>query len=116
PPRPGSRRWGDGVLPRCDGGRPRLDGGGRLLGRVHPGCRRVAPVPGGPDRVVLHARLQPQREENQGPTECVGDKCMCVDGYCDAGTKTHRCRARVGVCTVLPCDWHVHGNASGESV
>eukprot|EP00929_Paragymnodinium_shiwhaense_P016145 TRINITY_DN124349_c0_g1_i1.p1 TRINITY_DN124349_c0_g1~~TRINITY_DN124349_c0_g1_i1.p1 ORF type:complete len:212 (-),score=26.54 TRINITY_DN124349_c0_g1_i1:201-755(-) len=31
----------------------------------------------------------------RGPTQCIGNKCMCQDGYCEYGSMMKRCRAEV---------------------
>uniref|UniRef100_A0A7S1M3F0 EGF-like domain-containing protein n=1 Tax=Alexandrium catenella TaxID=2925 RepID=A0A7S1M3F0_ALECA len=46
----------------------------------------------------------------RGPTSCTGNSCMCMDGYCEAGSALKECRAQVGTCNILPCSWN-HGGA-----
>jgi len=42
-----------------------------------------------------------------GPTQCVDNHCLCMEGFCwapvDRGAEAMRCRARVGSCDILPC-------------
>jgi len=42
-----------------------------------------------------------------GPTQCVDNQCLCMEGFCwapvDKGAEAMRCRARVGSCDILPC-------------
>uniref|UniRef100_A0A7S4QZV7 EGF-like domain-containing protein n=1 Tax=Alexandrium monilatum TaxID=311494 RepID=A0A7S4QZV7_9DINO len=53
---------------------------------------------------------------HHGPTRCVGNECMCMDGYCEMGSAIKRCRAQVGTCNVLPCNWHHGGVAAVECI
>uniref|UniRef100_A0A7S2MCZ0 EB domain-containing protein n=1 Tax=Alexandrium andersonii TaxID=327968 RepID=A0A7S2MCZ0_9DINO len=52
----------------------------------------------------------------RGPTSCVGNQCMCMDGYCEAGAALKECRAQVGTCNILPCNWNHGGVLATECI
>mmetsp|Transcript_11567 Transcript_11567/g.26377 ORF Transcript_11567/g.26377 Transcript_11567/m.26377 type:complete len:204 (+) Transcript_11567:88-699(+) len=43
----------------------------------------------------------------RGPTQCIGNACMCATGYCEYGSANKRCRAQVpdSTCTVSHMCW-----------
>mmetsp|Transcript_1346 Transcript_1346/g.3289 ORF Transcript_1346/g.3289 Transcript_1346/m.3289 type:complete len:205 (-) Transcript_1346:173-787(-) len=52
----------------------------------------------------------------RGPSECIGNQCLCMHGYCAAGSAGARCRAQVGTCHVLPCNWNHGGIMAVECI
>lgn len=50
----------------------------------------------------------------RGPAKCIGNQCMCMDGYCEEGNVHKQCNAQVGTCSVLPCSWK-HGGVLATS-
>jgi len=63
----------------------------------------LGPCNAGPVGTCGHLPCYPDR----GPTQCIGNSCMCATGYCKYGTNNLRCRAEVPgtSCTVLKVCW-----------